>query len=455
MLAAADVKVWETYIPNGKIFKSGVLGGANSKEQDKKKDVSSSSSSNGVDMVWKATNQATVHLAKQAGQTAVASKMDSLIKQQEKIAPPPPPPPSKKVPSKKKKSLKREKEKEKEKEEEEKEEEEEPIVKRPAINHVEETVVPLKVMDQTIPIETIEEHNRRDNQLELFAVSVRRQHRPTKDMIISAPAPVKVLAYCAKYKNEMPWYMRTVNAVANSDTYTFQNIPLIRREVLITYLREPDPKCPWERPCFNLDREPLPHETRVRCIAHRMSETKLGPGKGYRLREMQFGAQETNILAALETNAVDPCQYLSPIPEMCYMCHVWMTTEACLDQKNHLNERERKDLTVVPPQQQPQQLRIFNRFMVDIDQPGQYDRRKMLVSDEIGLGVWGPFPLWNERHYVTARIVPSGLRGFEESEALLFRLPRIPLQTIESCSENSSTRSTPTHVSQAASISPQ
>jgi len=442
---------WETYLNgSGKVFKTATLGGTNtSASSSTRKDEEK----NG-DSVWNSANQATIQLAKRAGQPAVASKMGSYIRQHHQQQQEQPAVVAK---TKKQKTRKRD--------EQEVEEEEENVKRRPpTLPPVPDgqPVPPPHVMDQIFPIETIEEHNRRDNQLGLFAVSVRRKARPTKDTIVSAPSAVKVLAYCAKYKNEMPWYSRTLTDVANSDTYTFQDIPLIRREVLVTYLREPDPKCPWERPCFNLDREPQEHETRVRCIAHRMSEAHQGPGKGYRLREMQFGNQEINILNALEANenakktVIDPCKYLSPIPEMCYMCHVWMTTEAALDQKNHLADRSRKDLTVPPPQQQQSQtMWALNRFMVDIDVIGEYDRRKMLVSDDIGLGIWGPFPLWNERHYIPARIVPSGLRGFEESEALLFRLPRIPLQAIESSSKNSSTRSTPTSASATASSFPQ
>jgi hypothetical protein len=93
-----------------------------------------------------------------------------------------------------------------------------------------------------------------------------------------------------------------------------------------------------------------------------------------------------------------------------------------LDQKNKSDERERKDMTIAP--ETPNMVAILNRFMVDIDKPGEYDRRKMLVSDDVALGIWGPFPLWNKRHYVPVRISDTNLWGFEEMEDLLFRLPR-------------------------------
>ena len=95
---------------------------------------------------------------------------------------------------------------------------------------------------------------------------------------------------------------------------------------------------------------------------------------------------------------------------------------------------------------------IFNRFMVDIDKPGEYDRRKMLCSDDAAaLGIWGPFPMWSKRHYIACKVrhdsPPSSsgggvgveYRGFKETDALLFRLPRIPF-----------TQSTPTSAEQRA-----
>ena len=60
---------------------------------------------------------------------------------------------------------------------------------------------------------------------------------------------------------------------------------------------------------------------------------------------------------------------------------------------------------------------VFNAFMVDIDKPGEYDRHCLLTGDDVGMGIWGPFPLWNERNYVPWRDPqggPQALRGFQE-----------------------------------------
>ena len=104
------------------------------------------------------------------------------------------------------------------------------------------------------------------------------------------------------------------------------------------------------------------------------------------------------------------------------MCHVWMTTEAALDQKNRAEERRLA-------QQPPEQVAVLNKFMVDIDKPGEYSRGCLLSGDDIAMGIWGPFPLWNERHYVPWKDPKgTGLRGFQELEDMLFRLSLDPSQ---------------------------
>jgi hypothetical protein len=298
------------------------------------------------------------------------------------------------------------------------------------------TVVSFPTAAPSVPIVTLEQHQRRDNETELFAYSIERPAlRAATEVIISTPPAVSALSFCAAAAAEdggVAWYntyLKTLGSVA------FQNTPLIRRSVLITFLREPDTSVPFERPCFNLDREPLPHEQRVRCIAHRLSEEQLGAGRGYRLRELLYNDQCVKINRAV-AQRTDPMVHLTPVPELCYMCHVWMTTEACLDQRNRMEERKQKDLTVpgasTPPPAGGIPALIFNRFMVDIDKPGEYDRRKMLCSDDVtAMGVWGPFPAWNKRNYVACmvRFPEKSLRGFEETDNLLFRLPRVPLQS--------------------------
>jgi hypothetical protein len=210
---------------------------------------------------------------------------------------------------------------------------------------------------------SLEQHKRRDDELALFAVAtIQRPHqRPTNDMIIQTPPVVGVLQYCAKFKDSDAWYKPMSMAIASHPELSFPDTPLMTRDVLMTFMREPDPRATYERPCFNLDRNPHEHEGRVRCIAHVLSERIWGKERAFRLRELLFEHQNIKINAALEAAAAvkgaakvqDPRDFLSPVAEMCYMCHVWMTTEACLNQKNRLAKDPSDDDDIV----------ILNRFV--------------------------------------------------------------------------------------------
>jgi hypothetical protein len=85
---------------------------------------------------------------------------------------------------------------------------------------------------------------------------------------------------------------------------------------------------------------------------------------------------------------------------------------------------------------------IINRFMVMIDQAGEYDRTKMLVSEKVNTGLWGPIPLFNECNY----IVHSREQRIEESANLLFRLTRVSLPPIDVIPQKASTQYNRTNV---------
>ncbi len=187
------------------------------------------------------------------------------------------------------------------------------------------------------------------------AVFVRQHLRAPTATITATPPVVGVLQYCAQFKDTMAWYRPMVAVVAEHAHLKVPDVPLMTREVLMTYMREPDPRAPWERPCMNLAREKEPHEGSVRCIAHTLSERRHGPGKGYRLRELLFDNVAVNINAAIESGdpRCDPRDHLSEIPNMCYMCYVWMTTELALNQKSRLAKAPSDD----------DDVKILNKFM--------------------------------------------------------------------------------------------
>lgn len=181
----------------------------------------------------------------------------------------------------------------------------------------------------------------------------------------------------------LPWYVAGQRFVAGSEHYDYPIVHLLARVWLSNFLREP-----WlskgERPCFNLDRDPLPHEGKMRCVVHKQF--------GFRLRELLFDASV-------------PAP--TSVPELCYLCHLYMYLLESIAQRS--NPRD----TVY----------IVNKFMVIVDEPGEYAKDKML-TDETGLaGLWGFVPIYNENNYVLGPL-DNGLRTIKETDNLLFRLPR-------------------------------
>jgi hypothetical protein len=440
----------ETYIPGGKTIRKGLLGGRPSaaappKLEDvrlEQKDVNSIQ-----DTVWTVSNQAQSRLLKRTGQPAIAAKMEADMKRDQRerviVKQKRPPkkvlaPPAPTLGADAAAAAAAAKGADKQFSWEEKRQETE-LVPTPM------------VLDPKVS--TLEQHKRRDKDTALYAVIVERPSRATTEEIVKTPPAHAVLGYCAEYKPSVPWYLHMQEVVADSPDLQYQRVPVFRRSVLVTFLRAPDPAVPYERPCYNLDREPFTHETLVRCIGHRLSEAKLGADRAFRPRELLFNDQSVKINAALASGGnckQDPCVYLRDPPEMCYMCHVWLTTEMALNQQHNADIRDCKDMTVAAAAPVPVK-RILNAFMVDVGKLGEYDVRKMLVSAGVSLGIWGPFPLWNARNYIPVRVSTSGtqLWGFEESEDLLFRLPRVPLQVIECSSQSDSIPSNPTPVAQA------
>lgn len=285
-------------------------------------------------------------------------------------------------------------------------------------------IVPPQNVLEALPIEDLEQHHARDNQLALFTLNMERASRNAADFVINTPPAVDILAYCAQYKDSVPWYTSMLNAIANDSQYAFPDVPVMCHKLLRTFLRAPTGA---ERPCFNLDREPMAHERMVHCIAHRMSEERLGKGKGFRLRELILGGNES----------------LSKIPEMCYLCHLWTYLMASIRQR---------DKGATPEGGGAGRLKLINKFMVIVDKPGEYDGNKMLTSDKVAAGIWGPVPLFNENNYIvsTTPAHEGSIPCFIETDNL-FWLTRVSLPLIESSSKKSSSRSDHTLAPSASS----
>ena len=282
----------------------------------------------------------------------------------------------------------------------------------------EEKVIEMKrVKVEPKLIVRMEDQPPNDQNLHLFAVSMAKlDTRPTTEMIIKMPPASKVLAFAAQHKDRNPWYKAMVDFVVEND-YNFPDVSVLSRRYLVHFLREANPNIKYERACFNGER----------CIAFDMSLRSLG--KGFKLRELLLSDVSLEINIAIEQRK-DPTLCLPKVAGLCYFCHMRLVLDDC----NH--QRSKATLEVV----------IINRFMVVVDEYGEYDREAMLTADKVALGIWGPFPLFNEINY----LAKAG--HFVEKDELLFRLtPESPL-LIESSQTSTSTRSTRVYAPQASGV---
>lgn len=275
--------------------------------------------------------------------------------------------------------------------------------KRTASNNISQLPKPKKKTPK------LDEYIRKDDQAELFTHSMESQGRHPHDVLVAAASAIRT---------HEPWFMPMSNFVAGSDgTYEYPNPPEMSHKLILEFLREPLEKSK-ERPCINLDRDPSEQYEQglMRCVAHRLSEKQLGAGKGFRLREMLFDDADKQP----ELN----------VPDLCYLCHLYVSLCDALRQRDKTAERNRPDMRDKPEET----VVIINRFRVMVNQIGEYDRDKMLVSDKIGLGIWGYFPLFNENDYTAVARKPGAPAHFLESPNLLFRLTPAASQTTGSSS---------------------
>lgn len=304
--------------------------------------------------------------------------------------------------------------------------------------------VPIIADNFEIPIERLEEYTCREDEDQLFATRITQTGRPINEVIISTPPASEVLRYAREKAGTDKWFGGMQNFISQTPAVDYPDVPVVSRKLLVHLLREPNPANKWERPCFNLDRNPLPYEKSTRCIAHVMSEELLGAGNGFRLRELLLTDTMVRINESIDKKLGSPMDHLSPVPEMCYLCHLWTSLRDCIEQRDHIRERnmERKDFTqldVVDVENNNNNVVIINRFMVVIDKEGEYDREKMISGDLATMGIWGPVPLFNRTNYAyTANYQGTGLRGFMELDKLLFRLARVSLDRTESSQKTTS-----------------
>jgi hypothetical protein len=137
----------------------------------------------------------------------------------------------------------------------------------------------------------------------------------------------------------------------------------------------------------------------------------------------------------------------SIIPEMCYLCHLWYCLHDSIQQRDKVDERTRKNQI----EGYTEHITILNKFMVFVDQPGEYDRTKMLLSDKVDSGIWGNIPLYNDNNYECVKT--NGVRGFEESDNLLFHQTQVTSDQISSFQQNDYIQSSRSNEARVHSVS--
>jgi len=306
-------------------------------------------------------------------------------------------------------------------------------------------VVPFEqpVQRQTMEIISMEAHNRRDNQVELFEHNISKYHTPSSEILTNPPSKVDPLGFCLRYPNEFPWAPVTVNSVASNPMIGFPKSPRFSRHYIGDYLRPPNKSVIYERECINLDRAPLVHETLDICAAFELS-LRLS-GVGFKLREFLLNNEMERIMEHLANKRVPPVGSLSEIHDLCYMCHLRHVYRLCLKQINEEKQRKRKDLTQIHSARPDTPMySIFNRFEVITDMEGEYRRQACISYDHVSVGLSGPFPRWNPNNFTL-----NG-RSFVEVEDVVFRQAR-QSQELDGSKTHGATACTPTSLTTAAS----
>jgi hypothetical protein len=222
------------------------------------------------------------------------------------------------------------------------------------------------------------------------------------------PTLTETLAYAASLKNNTHalWLQASQYHLIHHGVGKWETVPLCSREYLAPFWFEPDPSNKWERPC-----------SRPECESLRCS--------GPRLRELIYPEELARFKA--------PGGKLPALVGWCVRCHLAVSNELYLAALNRLNEKRQVD--GVPDQQVEQHLHRIHHFAVIVDVIGEYRLSQTICGNPRIMGIFGFFPTYNVHNYIpVVKTSKSGgvLRGWRESDALVFRQARAVSDLIES-----------------------
>jgi hypothetical protein len=245
----------------------------------------------------------------------------------------------------------------------------------------------LKETLDELPIESFQDYA--SPQDAIFLRRMETMGRLGDGSLRNLPQQADVMRYIVQKKEseQPPWVKRSQAAIINSESLSFPRLDVLTRTYLTEFLRQPTVD-KGERPCGHSECESVAHG-------------------GFRLRELLL-----------------PSEVASPpaIVGWCYLCHLRETILLYLERFNAKDEHSH------PANDQ------IHDFIVMVDSVGEYRLDKCITGDDHVNGIYGPVPIYN-RNYYHATQTKTGLRGYVESDTLVFRLS----QTVPNPTESSHT----------------
>lgn len=193
--------------------------------------------------------------------------------------------------------------------------------------------------------------------------------RKVEDQVKTLPPMRDILAYIASLPERPLWYRASQEAIINSQTLCFPDIPVLTRSYILDFLRTPHGS--GERTCGNSI-----------CESERLG--------GFRLRVLELPGE--------------------PLGDWCYLCHLFYTNRLYFESLNRQDDKS--------------SVYQIHSFMVAVDVPGEYRLDMTLTGEKDVKGVFGPFPLYNCNNYAPT-VYPNGCKGWAESNVMVFRLSQV------------------------------
>jgi hypothetical protein len=278
---------------------------------------------------------------------------------------------------------------------------------------------------EPLPVENLESVRVVNDTQAQFHNLLKQANRSCDRHIATIPPRNQIMAYIARHKERPPWYQSLKCMVAQGENIDFPELEVVTRQYIKQFLRAPVPGRVVERECINYDYDPTEGTLGMRCESHRLSAERLGPDKAFKSREFLLPSVWAKVMNAVHfnktvrrTEKVNPEDWLPTPHEMCYLCHLRLTSVRYFALLS--GHKEREDAEREQYGTDSDVSMILHKFMVPVDIPGEYDLRYTLMGDAQPLGIVGPYPVYNTTNYhcITTEF---NMPGWSESDKVVFR----------------------------------